>query len=210
MASKVIDLMYWRDVKRTAVVFTGLVVGLASLFQLSLITVATHFLLSVMAFTMFVRLLCKLLHLVRLIDASHPFQSFLDEDPSLTDDITIRVVETIVLLIATSVTEIKRLVFIENMMDSIKFLVLLYLLSFVGVQTNGLTLIMCAVICAFSLPLFYRLQQGRIERIVTAVTSSLNRGKLVLNSIYELVHPPPPPPPALTPTLSLKAKLKSK
>ncbi|KAG5285127.1 hypothetical protein AALO_G00034360 [Alosa alosa] len=208
MASKVIDLMYWRDVKRTAVVFTGLVVGLACLFQLSLISVVSNFLLAILGFTMFVRLLCKALHLVRLIDASHPFQSFLDEDPTLTDDITIRMVETIVLLIATSITELKRLLFVENMMDSIKFLVLLYLLTYVGVQTNGLTLVMSAVICAFSLPLFYRLQQGRIERIVKAVNASLDRGKLILDSIYELIHPSPPPPPASTPTL--KAKLKAK
>ena len=47
---------------------------------------------------------------------------FLDEDPTLTDDTTIRVVEHIVLLIATFVTEIKRLVFIENMFDSFKVL----------------------------------------------------------------------------------------
>lgn len=74
LSISVIDLIYWRDVKTTAVVFTGLVVGLACLFQLSLITVISNFLLAILAFTLFVRLLCKVLHLVRIIDASHPFQ----------------------------------------------------------------------------------------------------------------------------------------
>lgn len=53
-------------------------------------------------------------------------RSFLDEDATLTDDTTIRVVETIVLLIATSVTEIKRLLFVENIIDSIKVFHVIY------------------------------------------------------------------------------------
>ncbi|XP_031428247.1 reticulon-2b [Clupea harengus] len=209
MASKVIDLIYWRNVGRTGVVFTGLVVGLACLFQLSLITVVSNSFLTVMAVTFPTYLLCKGLHVVRLLDGSHPFRFFLDEDPTLTDDTTIRVVEHIVLLIATFVTEIKRLVFIENMFDSFKFLLLLYLLTYVGIQTNGLTLVMTVVICAFSLPLFYRLNQARIERIVKAVNASLDRGKQILDSIHELIFPPPPPASSPTPP-ALKPKLKTK
>ncbi|KAL2095313.1 hypothetical protein ACEWY4_010032 [Coilia grayii] len=208
MASKVIDLIYWRNVGKTATVFTGLVVGLACLFQVSLITVMSNSLLTVMAITFPISLLYQGLTLVRLNDGSHPFQSLLDEDLTLTDETTIRVVENIVLLIATAVTEIKRLLFVGNIIDSIKFLVLLYLLTYVGDQTNGLTLVMSAVICTFSLPLFYRLQQDRIDRLVAFVQDSLARGKLVLDSAYELVYPPPappspPPPPA---TVALKAK----
>lgn len=47
-------------------------------------------------------------------------RSYLDNDSSLTDKETVMLVEEVVLLIAFAVTEIKRLLFIESMIDSIK------------------------------------------------------------------------------------------
>lgn len=47
-------------------------------------------------------------------------RSYLDYDSSLTDKETVMLVEEVVLLIAFAVTEIKRLLFIESIIDSIK------------------------------------------------------------------------------------------
>lgn len=47
-------------------------------------------------------------------------RSYLDYDSSLTDKETVMLVEEVVLLIAFAVSEIKRLLFIDNMLDSIK------------------------------------------------------------------------------------------
>ncbi|XP_028840231.1 reticulon-2b isoform X2 [Denticeps clupeoides] len=141
MASKVVDLLYWRDVLKTGVVFTGLVVGLASLFQLTVITVVSNLFLTTMTITLPVCLLYKTLHLVHLSAGEHPFQSYLDEDNSLTDEDTVRAAEDIVLLSATAFATIKRLVFVESLVDSVKFVMLMYLLTYVGVQANGLTLV---------------------------------------------------------------------
>ncbi|TRY97886.1 hypothetical protein DNTS_034123 [Danionella cerebrum] len=74
MASKVLELIYWRNVATTGVVFTGLVVGLACLFQLSAITILSNLALGIMAFTLPVRFLFKGMTLARLSDGSHPFQ----------------------------------------------------------------------------------------------------------------------------------------
>lgn len=204
------DLLYWRDVGTTALVFTGLVVGLACLFQLSAITILSNLGLWIMAFTLSLRFLYKALDLVRLSDGSHPFQSYLDEDHALTDEDTIRVAEQIVLLIATAVTDLKRLFFINNIMDSLKFIALLYLLTYVGVQTNGLTLIMTGVICAFSLPLLYKIQQQRIEKIVKAVKKLVARITEMVDLVVSLVKPPPLPAPAPTSAVALRQKQKTK
>ncbi|KAF7696930.1 reticulon-2b [Silurus meridionalis] len=211
MASKVVDLLYWRDVGKTGLVFTGLVVGLACLFQLSAISLLSNLGLGIMAFTLPVRLLFKTMDLVRLNDGSHPFQFYLDEDNTLTDETTVRVVEKIVLLIATLITELKRLVFIDSIIDSLKFIVLLYLLTYVGVKANGLTLVISGVICAFSLPLAYRFQKDRIDRIISAVQSLVTKTKEIVELVMSLVKPPPPPPaPAPVPAPTPKSKLKTK
>lgn len=70
----VVDLVYWRNMRRTGVVFTGLVIGLASLFQLSAITVLSHICLGVMCITFPLCLYYKLLELLRWNPGVHPFQ----------------------------------------------------------------------------------------------------------------------------------------
>eukprot|EP00064_Thunnus_orientalis_P003363 superscaffoldBa00000270_g3372 len=149
----VVDLVYWRKVRKTGVVFTGLVIGLASMFQLSAITVISHICLGVMCVTFPLRLYYKLLELLRWNPrGEHPFQSHLDYDSSLTDKETVMLVEETVLLVAFAVTEIKRLLFIDSMIDSIKFVVLLYLLTYVGIIANGLTLLIAVSTCGLSGP----------------------------------------------------------
>ncbi|XP_029957103.1 reticulon-2b [Salarias fasciatus] len=214
MANKLVELVYWRNVKKTAVVFTGLVVGLASLFQLSAITVLSHICLGVMCVTFTLRLYYKLLELLRWNPGVHPFQSYLDYDNSLTDKETVVLVEEVVLLVAFAVTEFKRLLFIDSMMDSIKFALLLYLLSYVGVLTTGLTLVITAVIAVFSLPLLYKKQQVRIRRLVRAVRAFVRKIRNMCKNLYESVRPPPAPAPAPKPAAvaapAPKAKAKSK
>ncbi|XP_030602800.1 reticulon-2b [Archocentrus centrarchus] len=212
MATKLLDLVYWRNIWRTGVVFTGLVIGLASLFQLSALTVVSHVCLGIMCITFPLRLYYKLLELLRWNPGVHPFQSCLDYDSSLTNKETVMLVEETVLLIAFAVTEIKRLIFIESIIDSIKFVAFLYLLTYVGVQTNGLTLVITAVIAVFSLPLLYKKQQVRIRRIVRAVRAFVKRVKNRFSSLYESVRPSPAPAPkpALAATNVPKQKVKSK
>ncbi|XP_015235212.1 PREDICTED: reticulon-2-like [Cyprinodon variegatus] len=212
MASKLMDLVYWRNMRWTGVVFTGLVMGLASLFQLSAITVLSHVCLGIMCITASLRLYYKLLEVLRWNPGVHPFQSYLDYDSSLTDKETVMLVEEVVLLIAFAVTEIKRLLFIENMIDSVKFVLLLYLLTYVGVATNGLTLIIAAVIAVFSLPLLYKKQQVRIRKVARALRAFMKKIRNLFDGLYQMVRPSsapaskpvPPAPPAL------KQKSKSK
>lgn len=70
----VVDLVYWRNMMKTGVVFTGLVIGLASLFQLSAITVLSHICLGFMCITFPICLYYKLLELLRWNPGLHPFQ----------------------------------------------------------------------------------------------------------------------------------------
>lgn len=74
LLSSVMDLIYWNNMERTGMVFTGLVVGLLSLFQLSIITVVSTLSLAIMCFTISVRIYYKLLLVLQLGDGVNPFQ----------------------------------------------------------------------------------------------------------------------------------------
>lgn len=68
------DLIYWKDTERTGMVLTGLVVGLLSLFQLSIITVISTVSLAVMCFTISVRVYYYFLYILGWRDGEHPFK----------------------------------------------------------------------------------------------------------------------------------------
>ncbi|XP_041864893.1 reticulon-2b [Melanotaenia boesemani] len=214
MATKLVDLVYWKNMRKTGVVFTGLVIGLASLFQLSTITVLSHVFLGILCITFPLRLYYKLLELLRWNPGVHPLQSYLEYDSSLTDKDTVMLVEEVVLLIAFAVTEMKRLLFIDNMIDSIKFVLLLYLLTYVGIVANGLTLVIAAVIAVFSLPLLYKKQQVPIRRMVRTSKNLVKKIKSVYVSLYESIRPPAAPEPTTKPAppaaSAPKQKAKSK
>lgn len=70
----VVDLIYWKEMERTGLVLTGLVVGLLSLFQLSIITVVSTVSLAVMCFTISVRIYYQVLYILSWGDGVHPFK----------------------------------------------------------------------------------------------------------------------------------------
>lgn len=70
----VVDLIYWKDTERTGMVLTGLVVGLLSLFQLSIITVVSTVSLAVMCCTISVRIYYGVIHALKWGDGVHPFK----------------------------------------------------------------------------------------------------------------------------------------
>uniref|UniRef100_A0A3B4Z6Z0 Reticulon n=1 Tax=Stegastes partitus TaxID=144197 RepID=A0A3B4Z6Z0_9TELE len=202
MATKLVDLVYWRNLRKTGVVFTGLVIGLVSLFQLSAITVLSHICLGVMCLTFPLRLYYKLLELLRWNPGVHPFQSYLDHDGSLTDKETVVLVEEVVLLVAFAVSEIKRLLFIDSMIDSIKFVVLLYLLTYVGIEINGLTLVISGELHVYA---------SLTKRLFTLFCVLFCCRVL---GLYESVRPSEAPAPAPKPAVAAapapKQKAKSK
>lgn len=68
------DLIYWKDMERTGMVLTGLVVGLLSLFQLSIIAVISTVSLAFMCFTISVRIYYYFLYILGRGDGEHPFK----------------------------------------------------------------------------------------------------------------------------------------
>ncbi|KAI1893242.1 hypothetical protein AGOR_G00121690 [Albula goreensis] len=196
MSSKVTDLIYWRDTERTGMVFTGLVVGLLSLFQLSFITVVSTLSLAAMCFTIAVRLYYKVLDALQWADGKHPFQSYLDLDITLSTEQAGTYMERVIVMTTSAIAEIKRLLFVDSLINSLKFLFLMYLLTFLGDLFNGLTLMIIAVISLFSLPLFYKQHQARVDGFVEAVKANVDNIKDILHRLFQGPSRTPDPDPA--------------
>ncbi|XP_073718716.1 reticulon-2a isoform X4 [Misgurnus anguillicaudatus] len=190
----VMDLIYWKDMERTGVVFTGLVVGLLSLFQLSIITVVSTLSLAIMCFTISVRIYYKLLHVLQLGDGVNPFQSYLDLDISLKEE-TQHYMQKAILLACHAVDTLRNLIFVSNLFNSLKFLLLMYLVTYLGNLCNGLTLLIISVIAVFSVPLVYSRHQDKVDSCFAAVQARIENMKDFFRRLAQGGGPPHDPTP---------------
>lgn len=104
----------------------------------------------------------------------HPFKEILELDTSLPSDKVHEATDIIVSQINSSVSELKRLFLVEDLVDSVKFGCLLWCLTYVGAWFNGLTLVILAVVSLFSLPKVYEQNQSCIDEYVGVVRSQVN------------------------------------
>ncbi|XP_016356712.1 reticulon-2-like [Sinocyclocheilus anshuiensis] len=191
----VMDLIYWKDMERTGMVLTGLVVGLLSLFQLSIITVVSTLSLAIMCFTISVRIYYKLLHVLQLGDGVHPFQSYLELDIGLSGEEAQHYMQKAIVLSCSAVDTLRNLFFVGNLFNSLKFLLLMYLVTFLGNLCDGLTLLIIGVIAVFSLPLFYTKHQDKVDSCFVSVQAHFDNIKGFLHRLAQGGGPPPDPTP---------------
>merc|ERR1712212_945356 len=67
---------------------------------------------------------------------------------------------------ATYVGELRRLVLVEDMIDSIKFGIFLWVMTYIGAWFNGLTLLILGLVSMFSLPKTYEVYQEQVKGIM--------------------------------------------
>ncbi|XP_041664639.1 reticulon-2a isoform X2 [Cheilinus undulatus] len=191
----VMDLIFWKETERTGMVLTGLVVGLLSLFQLSIITVVSTVSLAVMCFTISVRIYYQVLFILSWGDGEHPFKSYLDLDISFSGEDADRYMQRAIVMFLSAVDTLKRLIFVGNLFDSLKFLVLMYLVTYLGRLFNGLTLLIISVIAVFSLPLFYRQRQEEVDSYIAKIQAQYDNIKDIFQRLAQGGGPPPDPTP---------------
>ncbi|XP_044059941.1 reticulon-2a isoform X2 [Siniperca chuatsi] len=195
MANKVMDLIYWKDTERTGMVLTGLVVGLLSLFQLSIITVVSTVSLAVMCFTISVRIYYQVLYILSWGDGEHPFKSYLDLDISFSGEEADLYMQKAIVMALSAVDTLKGLFFVGNLFESLKLLVLMYLVTYLGDLCNGLTLFIIGVIALFSLPLFYRQRQEQVDSFIAKIQAHIDNVKDTFQRLAQGGGPPPDPTP---------------
>ncbi|KAK9520890.1 hypothetical protein VZT92_020749 [Zoarces viviparus] len=191
----VMDLIYWKDTERTGMILTGLVVGLLSLFQLSIITVISTVSLAVVCFTISVRIYYQVLYILNWGDGEHPFKSYLDLDISFSGEEADLYMQKAIVTVLSAVDSLKGLFFVKNLLESIKLLVLVYLVTYLGDLCNGLTLFIISVIALFSLPLFYRQRQEQVDLFFAKIHAKIDNLKDTFQRLAQGGGPPPDPTP---------------
>ncbi|XP_030307497.1 reticulon-1 isoform X2 [Calypte anna] len=169
-----IDLLYWRDIKQTGIVFGSLLLLLFSLTQFSVVSVVAYLALAGLSATISFRIYKSVLQAVQKTDEGHPFKTYLEMEMNLSQDQVQKYTDCLQLYVNSTVKELRRLFLVQDLVDSLKFAVLMWLLTYVGALFNGLTLLIMAVVSMFTLPVVYDKYQAQIDQYLGLVRTHIN------------------------------------
>jgi len=183
---RVIDLIYWRDIQRTSLLLSCTLVTLFSFVLFSVLSVVAYASLVVMTTTLTFRIYKNIKAAVYKTGEGHPFQPYLDMDISIERSTLYRWAEQVSGELLHLIGTLRRLVLVEDLVDSLKFYALLYLMTYIGSWFNATTLIIIADIALFSLPKIYEVYEIEINEMIRLVRAQItafsNQVKKSVNS----------------------------
>ncbi|XP_064788754.1 reticulon-3-like isoform X6 [Oncorhynchus masou masou] len=165
-APSLVELLYWRDVKTSGVVFGASLSLLLSLTLCSIVSVSSYIGLALLSVTICFRIYKGILQAIQKSDEGHPFKLYLDQDVTLSEGTVHKYSDCVLARFNTTVTELRRLFLVEDLVDSLKFAVLMWILTYVGALFNGLTLFILGLVGMFSCPIVYEKYKVQIDHYV--------------------------------------------
>ncbi|XP_043251180.1 reticulon-1 isoform X3 [Colletes gigas] len=171
---KVAALIYWRDPKKSGPVFGCILGVLLSLAYFSLISVLAYLSLIVLTGTIIFRINKTVLQAIQKTSDGHPFKKILELDLTVPAEKVHEVADVAVAHANAAVSELRRLFLVEDFVDSLKFGVLLWCLTYVGSWFNGMTLIIIGVVALFTLPKIYETNKAQIDQNLAVVRGKIN------------------------------------
>ncbi|KAK2865848.1 hypothetical protein Q7C36_001904 [Tachysurus vachellii] len=170
---KVVELLYWRDLKNSGIVFGASLLLLLSLSVCSIISVLSYVALAFLSVTISFRIYKGVLQAIQKSDEGHPFKLYLEQEVSLPEDVVRKYSDVALGRVNTAINELRRLFLVEDLVDSLKFAVLMWILTYVGALFNGLTLLILGLVAMFTCPVVYEKHQAQIDHYVALVRNQV-------------------------------------
>ncbi|XP_075935074.1 reticulon-1-A-like isoform X1 [Anarhichas minor] len=171
--ASLVDLLYWRDVKTTGVVFGAALLLLLSLTLCSIVSVSSYVGLALLSVTICFRIYKGILQAIQKSDEGHPFKQYLDQEVALSEEMVHKYSDLALAKLNKTICELRHLFLVEDLVDSIKFAGLMWILTYVGSLFNGLTILILALIGLFSCPIVYEKHQAQIDHYVALVNNQV-------------------------------------
>ncbi|XP_036781856.2 reticulon-4 isoform X3 [Manis pentadactyla] len=161
--SVVVDLLYWRDIKKTGVVFGASLFLLLSLTVFSIVSVTAYIVLALLSVTISFRIYKGVIQAIQKSDEGHPFRAYLESEVAISEELVQKYSNSVLGHVNCTIKELRRLFLVDDLVDSLKFAVLMWVFTYVGALFNGLTLLILALISLFSIPVIYERHQAQID-----------------------------------------------
>ncbi|XP_037530900.1 reticulon-3 isoform X1 [Nematolebias whitei] len=168
------DLIHWRDPKKSGVVFGLSMLMLLSLAAFSVISVVSYLLLALLCVTITFRIYKSVVQAVQKSNEGHPFKALIEKDVSVPPETFRKHVDSSLTYINRALKQMSRLFLVEDLVDSLKLAVVMWLLTYVGAVFNGITILILADILLFAVPPVYEKNKTQIDHYIDLVRTQVN------------------------------------
>ncbi|KAM5165664.1 reticulon-4 isoform 2-T2 [Mantella aurantiaca] len=182
--TSVVDLLYWRDIKKSGLVFGASLFLLLSLTVFSIVSVSAYIALALLSISISFRIYKGVLQAIQKSDEGHPFKPYLDSNVAVSEELVHKYSNVALGHVNCTLKELRRLFLVEDLVDSLKFAVLMWVFTYIGALFNGLTLLILALISLFSIPVIYERHQTQVDHYIALISKNFNNIKeLILAKI---------------------------
>ena len=168
------SLLYWSDTIQSGAVFGSGLIFMVSLCFNSLITVVSYSFLTILLMILLMKLYIYVMVTLKKADPnSDPLNTISTLPLIIPTEIVSDMSPFMAGSINSFITELRHLFFVDNLVDSIKFGLSLWCLTYIGCWFNALTLILFAWIGAFTIPKLYKDNQLQVDQVVGKMNSQI-------------------------------------
>merc|ERR1712098_267210 len=160
------SLLYWENPRDSGIICGSVLVCLLAVRYISLISVIGNLSLALVTATMSFRIYKSVLAAVNKTQEGHPFKQFLDIDVTLPADKVTEITDGLFNKLNSVLSKLKSVLLVENVLESLKFAVAMYLLTYIGALMYGLTIVTLARV--------YRDNQKQIDEAINPLKSKLD------------------------------------
>lgn len=163
---EVMDLLNWKDAKKSAIAFSFTLLMLTSLNYYSCILVVSYLLMSLITITMSCRVYSFAVQTVNGTQLQNPFSAQLSSDVTITKEQAMEYIDYLLPKVNCVMSHARDLIFVNKFVDTLKFGVSIWMLSYIGECFNGLSLLILSVIVGFTAPPVYKKYETEINQHV--------------------------------------------
>ncbi|TRY72769.1 hypothetical protein TCAL_00182 [Tigriopus californicus] len=168
------DIYLWKDPLVSGPVFGVILITLISTCYYSTVSVVAYSGLFILGTMVGLKLYVYVMNNLLKKNVEDPIQKYSSVDTSISQDKVNSVASCMGDKLNTAVTEIRRLVLVENMLDSVKFGLSLWFLTYIGNWFNAMTLVILAWVALFTVPKVYLNNKAAIDPILEKVKVQLD------------------------------------
>jgi len=172
------SLVHWEDPIASGAVFGSVLVTLLSICYYSLISVCAYTSLSLLMLVLAVKLYSYVMVLMKKAEpGSDPLAKVAAMEVTIPSDKVSELSTGLADKLNCCLSELRRLFLVENMVDTIKFGLSLWCLTYIGSWFNAMTLVILAWVTAFTVPKIYQNNQAAIDEVLGKVKVQLDEIK---------------------------------
>ncbi|OWK10420.1 RTN4, partial [Cervus elaphus hippelaphus] len=114
-----VDLLYWRDIKKTGVVFGASLFLLLSLTVFSIVSVTAYIALALLSVTISFRIYKGVIQAIQKSDEGHPFRAYLESEVAISEELVQKYSNSALGHVNCTIKELRRLFLVDDLVDSL-------------------------------------------------------------------------------------------